>query len=117
MRINRVIRQGLSTRRLLIGSLSVGFLVSLLESLCTSQVYLPTIVFVVRSPGMRADAIAYLVLYNLAFIAPLVALLAVAFWGTSSEKLGQLLRRHLGLVRLGMACLFAALGVLVFATL
>jgi len=117
VRINRVIRQGLSTRRLLIGALSVGFLVSLLESLCTGQVYLPTIVFVVRSPGMRADAIGYLILYNLAFIAPLVALLAVAFWGTSSEKLGQFLRRHLGLVKLSMACLFAALGVLIFATL
>jgi len=116
-RINRVIRQGLTTRRLLIGSLSVGFLVSLLESLCTGQVYLPTIIFVVRSPGTRADAVAYLILYNLAFILPLVALLAIAWWGTSSDKLGQLLRRHLAAVKLAMATLFAALGVLIFATL
>jgi len=116
-RINRVIRQGLSTRRLLIGSLSVGFLVSLLESLCTGQIYLPTIVFVVRSPDLRADAIGCLVLYNLAFIAPLVVLLTVAYWGASSEKLGRFLRRHLGLVKLGMACLFAALGILILTTL
>jgi cytochrome c biogenesis protein CcdA len=44
-RIHKVIRAGLRTRNLLIGSITVGFLVSVLESLCTGQVYLPTIMF------------------------------------------------------------------------
>jgi len=50
-RIHRVIRVGLSTRGLAVGSVAVGVLVALLESVCTGQVYLPTIVFVVRAPG------------------------------------------------------------------
>ena len=54
-RIRKVIRVGLSTRGLLVGSVSVGFLVALLESLCTGQIYLPTIVFVTRAPGLRAQ--------------------------------------------------------------
>jgi len=67
-RIHKVIRAGLRTRNLLIGSLTVGFLVSVLESLCTGQVYLPTIMFVTRSPDLRTRAIGFLLLYNVMFI-------------------------------------------------
>jgi hypothetical protein len=47
-------------------------IVSVLELACTGQVYLPTISFVVGIPEMRASAIAYLVMYNLVFILPLL---------------------------------------------
>ena len=69
-RIHRVIRAGLRTRNLLIGSITVGFLVSVLESLCTGQVYLPTILFVTRLPDLRTRAIGFLLLYNVMFILP-----------------------------------------------
>jgi len=111
------IRTGLTTRGLVVGSLSVGFLVSILESLCTGQVYLPTIVFVARAPGLRASAIGYLLLYSLMFILPLVGILIVGYLGVKSEYMGNFLRRHLAIANLGMAALFAMLGVLVMATL
>ena len=115
-RIHKVIREGLKVRRLLLGAIVVGFLVAVLESLCTGQVYLPTITVIARTPGMRVYGAAYLLLYNGAFILPLVILLGAGYWGVSSERLGQLLRRHLGLLKLLMALLFAFLGVLVLAT-
>jgi hypothetical protein len=115
-RIRKVIRVGLSSRALVVASIGVGVLVALLESLCTGQVYLPTIVLVARSPGLRAHAVAYLLLYNLMFIAPLVGVLVVACCGVGSQRLGELLRRHLGAIKLALAALFAALGVLVLAT-
>lgn len=115
-RIHKVIRVGLSTRSLLLGSVTVGFLVALLESLCTGQVYLPTIVLVAREPGLRANALGYLVLYNLMFIAPLVGLLMIAYFGVKSDRLGVFLVRHLAAFKLAMALLFAGLGVLVLAT-
>jgi hypothetical protein len=115
-RIHKVIRTGLTTRGLVIGSTSVGFLVSILESLCTGQVYLPTIVFVTRAPGMRTAAVAYLLLYNVMFILPLVGILAMTYFGVRSEKFGNMLRKRLAFAKLGMAALFAGLGVLVIMT-
>jgi cytochrome b561 len=95
----------------------VGFLVSILESLCTGQVYLPTIVFMTRAPAMRSAAIGYLLLYNVMFILPLVGILALTFLGVRSETLGRLLRRRLAAVKFGMAGLFVGLGTLVMVTL
>jgi len=115
-RIHKVIRTGLTTRGLVIGSLSVGFLVSGLESLCTGQVYLPTIVFITRVPGMQAAAVGYLLLYNIMFIVPLVAILAMTYFGVRSERLGNMLRKRLALAKFGMAGLFAGLGVIVILT-
>ena len=116
-RIHKVIRTGLTARGLVIGSLSVGFLVSILESLCTGQVYLPTIVFMTRTPGMQAAAVGYLLLYNVMFVVPLLAILAMTYFGVRSETLGNVLRKRLALAKFGMAGLFAGLGVLVMITL
>jgi hypothetical protein len=115
-RIHTVIRKGLKTRNLLIGSISVGVLVSILESMCTGQVYLPTLVYIIQLFGLRVDAIGYLLLYYLMFILPLVAILAVAYAGISSDRLGQFLRRHLGWLKLALACLFALLATVVLWT-
>ena len=115
-RIHKVIRTGLTTRGLVIGSVSVGFLVSILESLCTGQVYLPTIVFMTRAPGLRAAAMGYLLLYNLMFVVPLVMIRSMTYFGVRSEALGAFLRRRLAMVKCGMALLFAGLGALVLAT-
>jgi len=115
-RIHKVIRTGLSTHGLVAGAIGIGFVVSLLESLCTGQVYLPTIVFVARSPELRAHAIGYLLLYNVMFIAPLVAILVIACLGVGSESLGSFLARHLVAFKLALAVLFAGLGVLVLST-
>ena len=84
-KIHNVIRIGLTTRGLVIGSVGIGFLVALLESVCTGQVYLPTIIFVARSPGLRTGAIGYLLFYNLMFIIPLVVILVIAYFGVKSE--------------------------------
>ena len=116
-RIHKVIRTRLTARGLVVGSLSVGFVVSLLESLCTGQVYLPTIVFMTRTPGMQAAAISYLLLYNVMFIVPLLAILAMTYFGVRSEILGNMLRKRLALAKFGMAGLFAGLGILVISTL
>ena len=115
-KIHKVIRTGLNTKSLLAGAIGVGVLVAILESLCTGQVYLPTIVFVSRARSLRADAIAYLVLYNVMFIAPLVAVFGAAYWGVGSQRLALALHNNLATAKLGMALLFTVLGLLVLAT-
>jgi glutaredoxin len=96
---------------LIFSALAVGFMVSLLEAVCTGQLYLPTIVFVLKEASLRARALFYLVIYNLMFILPLVLVLLLALFGVSSKQFESYARKHLGLVKLLMAAVFLALGI------
>ena len=111
MRINAVIRSGRRSQAFVAGSFVTGMAVSLLELACTGQVYLPTIIFVVSQPQMRARAIGLLVLYNLLFIVPLVVVFVLAYYGTTSRQLTRFLQRRAAAVKLGLTVLFAALAI------
>jgi len=89
-----------------------GLLVSLLELACTGQVYLPTISFVVGIPNMRLWATLYLVLYNVAFVVPLIIVLLLAVYGVSARRVQQWFTGNLATGKLLMAILFVVLGSL-----
>ena len=110
MRINAVIRRGRKSRAFVAGTFVTGVVVSFLELACTGQVYLPTIIFVVSQPEMRARALLFLVLYNLLFILPLVVVFILVYYGTGSKQLTRFLQRRAAMIKLGMALLFAALA-------
>ena len=93
-----------------------GFLVSLLESICTGQTYVPTIAYVLKTPDLRAQAFFYLVLYNLMFITPLVIILFAGLRGVSSEIFAKITKKHLGAVKLLTALLFFCLAILLILT-
>ena len=118
-RINAVIgkfyrkdKQGKSIAQgsLIITALVVGFLISILEAVCTGQVYLPVIVMISKVPDLRAKAITYLLLYNLMFIVPLLMILLLAVFGTGSKKLQDFFGARIGLVKILMFILFLGLG-------
>jgi hypothetical protein len=96
--------------RLVLSALACGFLVSLLEAVCTGQVYLPTISFVLKSTTLKLEALGYLLLYNIMFIAPLVAVLILALLGITSQQFSGFLKKRLGLIKILMAILFFGLG-------
>ncbi len=89
----------------------VGFVVSLLEALCTGQIYLPVISIVVRTLDLRVKALLYLILYNLMFVVPLVIIFLLALWGVSSLQFSNFLRKNFGTIRIAMATLFLGFGV------
>jgi hypothetical protein len=126
-RIHRIIRrregeleagqEGKSTR-FLFAAMVIGFIVTLLQSTCTSQVYLPTILFVTNIPSLRGSAIFYLILYNIVYILPLVAIFCIVYWGTTSEQLSFFLQRRTSTIKLFTALFFFALaGILIFTFL
>jgi cytochrome c biogenesis protein CcdA len=96
---------------LLVSALVVGFMVSLLEAVCTGQLYLPTIVFVLQEKTLRLKALFYLIIYNLMFILPLVLILFFALAGMTSKQFEAYAKRHFGLIKIAMAAVFFALGV------
>jgi len=122
-RIHRIIRkregeleagkEGKSSR-FLFAAMVIGFIVTLLQSTCTSQVYLPTILFVTNIPSLRDSAIFYLILYNIVYILPLVAIFVIVYWGTTSEQLSFFLQRRTSTIKLFTALFFFALaGILI----
>jgi len=105
-----VVRRGQRMSAYVLGAFVTGLLVSLLELACTGQLYLPTIVFVVSVPALRARAVAYLLLYNLAFILPLGVVFVLTYFGTTSMQLGMFLQKRTAAVKLGTALVFLALA-------
>jgi len=103
--------QSAAMARLAVTAFVTGFLVSLLEAVCTGQMYLPTIIFVMKSTPVKLAAFGYLALYNLMFIVPLGAILVLAVTGMSSGQFTRFLTKHFVAVKLSMAALFFFLGL------
>ncbi|MBU1134146.1 MAG: hypothetical protein KJ569_04440, partial [Candidatus Omnitrophica bacterium] len=91
----------------------VGFLVSLLEAVCTGQVYLPTIVFILKNESLRLKAVTYLFLYNFMFILPLVVIFLLSLLGFNSQKFNRFLKQNLGIIKIIMAVVFFLLGAFI----
>lgn len=99
--------------RLSIGAFFTGFLISLLEAVCTGQLYLPTITFVLKEPQLRLRALGYLFLYNSMFIMPLLIVFLCALFGATSVEFSRFLKRHMFFVKLLMALVFFGMGIFI----
>ncbi|MEK6714731.1 MAG: DUF1573 domain-containing protein [Candidatus Omnitrophota bacterium] len=118
-KIQGMIREGMIKKEgkdkplfaLIIASITCGFLVSILELLCTGQLYLPTIAYILKVPDLKIKAVGYLLFYNLMFIVPLLAVFILAFFGLTSSHFEKLTRKHLSAVKLVTAVLFFGLGL------
>lgn len=97
--------------KLIISAFVSGFLITILEAVCTGQTYLPTLGFILATSTFKLQAFIYILLYNFMFILPLVAILIFALLGTSSAQFSGFLKRNMLLVKLAMALLFFSLGV------
>ncbi len=119
-RIHNVIiaeNQPRAQRNTVIAAISTGFLVSVLELACTGQVYLPTIIYVMGAPGLKAKAYLFLTLYNLMFIVPLAVVFAVVFFGTTSEQLTKFLKKNTPIIKLLTACIFFTMAFFMLRTI
>lgn len=117
-RINIVIGSRMREKKggvwgLCISSFVVGFLVSLLEAVCTGQVYLPTIVFILKNTDLKLKAATYLFLYNFMFVLPLIVIFLLSLVGVSSTKFNNFLKKNLGRIKILMVLVFFGLGVLI----
>ena len=111
-KIHSVMRNSLKFRYLLLGAFSVGVLVTVLESICTGQVYLPTLVLMSREFGAGSRWFGYLLLYNLMFILPLLLLFLAAWRGITMPVFLKWSRRNVVAGKTALGCLFLLLAVL-----
>ena len=113
-KIHAIIREQSQFKGGLLATFGAGFVIALCTVICTAQVYLPTIGFIMKIPELRANAIINLLLYNIMFIVPLVAVFVSTFFGVTSEKVALITKGHTGTVKLLTAILFLALAGLLF---
>ncbi len=117
-KIHKIIRYFLrdknkSAFRLFCAAVIVGFLVSLIEAVCTGQVYLPTIAVILKEANQDfLRAMIYLLTYNLMFIVPLIIIFVLSLLGYESKTFNDFLRKHLGLTKLALCLLFLGLLIL-----
>ena len=89
-----------------------GFLVTLLDSLCTGQIYVPVLALISREAEAWCSFML-LAVYNLAFIAPLIVIFILAAKGADSERMSRWSKRNVFPSKIAMGIVFAILGVLV----
>jgi len=92
-----------------------GLVISLLELLCTGQIYLPTLLYIASTEGLRARALGLLLIYVALFTLPIVVLAIAAYVGVTSERIAAWGRHHTANAKLALALVFLALSVYLVA--
>ena len=122
LRLPQTLRQSIENRirifadnqtALTLATIALGVVVSGMELSCTGQVYIP-IIAMLAEPQYRVTAFSYLVLYNIAFIAPLITVFILAFFGRVSAKWNRT-RSYQVYIKLGYVVFFAAMIVVMTA--
>lgn len=117
-KIHSIIREKMKMKNLFVAAVISGFFISLSEFVCTGQIYLPTLIFVSEIPSLRIKALAYLFVYNVAFIVPLLIVFVAAYKGMSSSVLNRFYKSKVEIVKLISAAFFVFLGgLLIFYAL
>lgn len=112
-KIHSVIREKMGKKNLFIAAVVSGFFISLSEFICTGQIYLPTLIFVSRVPELRIRAILYLIIYNIAFIIPLVIVFVGTYKGMRSSAINKFWKNKVKFVKLATSFFFIFLGLFI----
>jgi cytochrome c biogenesis protein CcdA/thioredoxin-related protein len=115
-RIHNVIRQKTRARNFILAAFVGGFIISILELACTGQMYLPTIVFVSSMSEYRVHSILLLIIYNIMFVLPLIAIFILGSYGITSEQLLKVMLKYLDKTKLAIGCIFFTIGTLLILT-
>lgn len=86
-----------------------GIVVSAVELPCTGAVYL-SILSMLSQENLKAQGYAYLFIYNLIFVLPLVVVLFIGAWGFSTERMEKIRKKNRMLVKILMGVAMILLG-------
>ncbi len=111
LRIHAIMRRGLKYFFLLPGAFFIGLLVTVLESVCTGQVYVPTLVLLSKETGGASKWLVLLLLYNVMFIVPLLILFFAAYKGMNTPGLIEWSKKNVVVSKMLMGLFFIAMGL------
>ena len=97
----------------ILGGVVTGFGVTLLESVCTGQGYVPTLAYLLKNEIQSAQTLCLLFLYNVCFVLPLVAVLVLFNCGARIPALIAWSREHLVAAKILLGLFFLLMAVLI----
>ncbi len=110
--IHRVMKRGLRNHHLILGGFGIGVVVTLLESVCTGQVYVPALVLMLKSGQAVWRCMFYLLVYNVVFVLPLLIVLSLTCAGLKTPVLVAWSRRNVVTSKVLLGLLFVGMTVL-----
>jgi cytochrome c biogenesis protein CcdA len=100
-------------RLLVLVSFGLGLLISAGEFLCTGQIYLATIIYVLQtSASLNVQAIILFIIYGIALIIPLLMLTILIHKGKEIFDMSELLREKIHVIKLINAIIFIIFALL-----
>ena len=105
-------RSGLGFGGPVISGFLIGAAVTLLESVCTGQGYLPVLIFLVKNDTSQLHAWWLIVLYNLLFVVPLAVVFICFHRGMQINRLTDWTRRNLVMLKVILGLFFSAIAIL-----
>ena len=87
-----------------------GLSLVVISSMCIGQTYLPTMFEILTSGGFRLRGIAYIVIYNIFFIAPLLILFLITLLVVKSQKRIHLLNKHISMIKIILSAVYFGLS-------
>jgi hypothetical protein len=114
--VHSVIKKGLSCKSLVIGAFIIGIVVTVFESVCTGQVYVPTLALLTKNSPAFSRWMFYLILYNIMFILPLIIVFIAVYRGISTPALIQWSKKNVVFSKILLGIFFIALAMLILLT-
>lgn len=112
--IHYIIHKQMRTSYIVIASFICGSIIASIEFYCTGQIYLPIIAYINSISG---NMILYLLLYNIAFIIPLISISLPIYYTSNSQRISLLFKNNLAKVRFITGGLLCLLGIYYFIKL
>jgi cytochrome c biogenesis protein CcdA len=113
-RIHDVMRRGLGNTSVIAGGLLIGTVVTVIESVCTGQVYVPTLVLILKDSSFSEPrAWMLLLIYNALFVLPLVIIFLAVYFGLKTETLLMWSRRNVVVSKTLLGLLFILMALLI----
>jgi hypothetical protein len=92
----------------------LGAIVSVLEFLCTGQVYLPTIIYMLKVPSLKLRAAMFLSVYSLFFVIPLVVIFVTLLLTINTGRIQAMDKKYVKLIKLFTGLLFLTFSAIIF---
>jgi cytochrome c biogenesis protein CcdA len=111
LRIHKIISGNLSGTSLVIGAIVTGFFVTLLEAICTGQMYVPFIVAMTSQKALKITGYLYLGFYNFLFVLPLLIVMVLAYYGMKWNELAKKTQNNMVKIKIALGIVMAGLTV------
>ncbi len=105
-----------TTHTSLYAALFFGFIVTLIELPCTGAPYLAILTLMSQSSLNFLTGLPLLLLYNLVFVLPLLAIIWMVYYGFAIKRLEAWKQEHRGTMRLVIGLALSAVGIWIITT-